>query len=493
MKNLAAALALVLALLVLAPGALADPGLGINDDAGKYSNGDPLFFETMSSLGLTENVMTVLWDPSRPTEIAEQALLERALPVAAAHGIEVVLDVYPSKALAFAGDPTAPARFAAFVAKLATTFPSVKQFIVMNECNQPRFLQPQFSGSRIFSAAVCGQAVAYSYDVLKAIDPTITVWGVGLSPRGNDNPAAPSNVSTSPVRFLAALGRWYRSTGRAKPLMDGLAFHPYPNSNTDEFARGYPWPKVGAVNLDRLYQAFWDAFHDTAQPTFAEWSPGGESTMRLSINEVGVQVDTAGKRGYTGRENVPAVDPITQASWYSALIERMACDPHVASLNLFHLLDEPDRVGFQSGLFGLGWEPRPAADVVKNASRSCEGSRLRWRHADHVLDAHVAFRGGGGWSFSASAAEDARYTVGVFAVDRAGASRSEIGRALSAEGSSLREVTADEGRVTAYRRAELRGRLRPGCYQVGVTMHAALNPERTSTFASNVLRVRGGC
>ena len=67
------------------------------------------------------------------------------------------------------------------------------------------------------------------------------------------------------------------------------------------------------------------------------------------------------------------------------------------------------------------------------------------------------------------------------------------GRALSAEGSSLREVTADEGRVTAYRRAELRGRLRPGCYQVGVTMHAALNPERTSTFASKVLRVGVGC
>src|ERR671933_1945923 len=121
MRRLAAAIGLLIVLFALAPGASADPRLGINDDAGKYENGDPRFFETMASLGLTENVMTVLWDPARPTEIAEQRLLERALPIAAANGVEVVLDVYPAKARAFASDPNAPARFAAFVAKVART------------------------------------------------------------------------------------------------------------------------------------------------------------------------------------------------------------------------------------------------------------------------------------------------------------------------------------------------------------------------------------
>ena len=79
--------------------------------------------------------------------------------------------------------------------------------------------------------------------------------GIGLSPRGNDRPFARSNVSTSPVRFLAALGAWYRASGRTRPLMDGLSFHPYPNRATDPFSRGYAWPNAGVVNLDRVKQA----------------------------------------------------------------------------------------------------------------------------------------------------------------------------------------------------------------------------------------------
>jgi hypothetical protein len=304
------ALSSVLAALALCPVAGADTTLGINDDVGKYGDGSPLVFERMASLGLTENVMTVLWDPAAPDTIAEQGLLEHSIPVAQRHGVDVVLDVYPAKARALATDPTAPGRFARFVQKLALAFPTVKQFIVMNECNQPRFLQPQFAGTTVVSAAACGQALALAYDALKAVDPAITVWGVGLSPRGNDNPRARDNVSTSPVRFLAALGRWYATSGRTLPLMDGLAFHPYPNSNRDPYALGYPWPKVGAVNLDRLYQAFWDAFHGTPQPTFSE--SGGRSAgpfARLSLNEVGIQVSTEGSADYQGVENVPAVQP----------------------------------------------------------------------------------------------------------------------------------------------------------------------------------------
>ncbi len=491
MRLLTATLACALGAFVSAPAVLADLRLGVNDDTGKFENGGSLFFSTMASLGLDENVITVYWDAERPTEIAEERLIERALPVAAAHGVEVVLNVYPLRARAFATDPTAPSAFAAFVRKLKLTFPTVKQFIVMNECNQPRFLQPQFGGGKIVSAALCGRALALSYDALKTIDDETFVWGVGLSPRGNDNPRAPSNVSTSPVRFLAALGAWYRSTGRTRPLMDGLAFHPYPNSNTDSVSRGYPWPKIGVVNFDRLYQAFWDAFHDTAQPTFAEWAPDGASTMRLSVNEVGVQVDTSRATGYFGRENIKSVSARAQADWYEELIERTACDPHVASLNLFHLVDEPDRSGFQSGLFGLGYAPRPAADTVRFASRRCTHSTLRWRHATRVLGARAAFGGGDGWSVDVSATEDADITIGVFPVGELGESSNEIARALAARGSRLRSFTTASGRVRAYWPKRASGALPAGYYQVGVLMRAALNPERTSTFASPVIRVGG--
>jgi hypothetical protein len=493
MRSVSAAVACLLAALVLAAVGHAETRLGVNDDAGKFDNGAPAFFEAMQSLGLTENVMTILWDPERPTEIKDMPYLKNALPVAALHGVDIVFDVYPAKARALSSDVLGPAKFAAFVKKLAQTFPSVKQYIVMNECNQPRFIQPQFAGRTNVSAALCGVSLALSYDALKSIDPGITVWGIGLSPRGNDNPNAPNNISTSPVRFLAALGSWYRASGRTLPLMDGLAFHPYPNSNKDAFGLGYPWPKIGAVNLDRLYQAFWDAFHDTRQPTFAEWAPGGDSTMRLSVNEVGVQVDTRGKPGYVGKENIPAVDPMTQARWYAQLISSTVCDPHVASLNLFHLIDEPNRRGFQSGLFGLGYSRRPAADVVQRASRTCAGSLRRWRHAEHVIGAKADFHLGSEWSVRVTATEDAEYTVGVLAVEPAGASPGEIEQALTSEFSPLEQVHVSSGFLGAYRRPATRGTLPSGCYQLAAVFRAALNPERTTTIASPVLDVGGGC
>jgi hypothetical protein len=490
MRSLTATIACAVGAALFAPAVLADLRLGVNDDTGKYENGGSQFFSTMASLGLQENVVTIHWDPERPqADQLERRLLARALPVAAAQGVEVVLNVYPKKARAFATDPTAPAAFAAFVRGLKESFPTVKQFIVMNECNQPRFFQPQFIGSTIVSAAVCGQALALAYDALKALDADTFVWGIGLSPRGNDNPKARSNVSTSPVRFLAALGRWYRSTGRTLPLMDGFAFHPYPNANTDPVSRGYPWPKIGVVNFDRLYQAWWDAFHDTDQPTFAEWAPGGDSTLRLSLNEVGVQVETGYATGYSGNENIPAVGLDDQAHWYAELIKRAACDPHVSSLNLFHLVDEPDRAGFQSGLYGLGYARRPAAEVVRRASRNCKGSIQRWRHTEQVIGARAAFVGRDGWSIRLTAKEDVEYTIGVFPVGQVGVSNSEIGRALASDGSSLRSVSGSSGRVRAYWPRETSGRLPRGRYQVGVLMRATLNHERTSTFASPVFRV----
>ena len=61
----------------------------------------------------------------------------------------------------------------------------------MNECNQPLFVNPQWnSAGPNQSAEICGRALAGAYDALKAVSSQNFVWGVGLSPRGNDNPNA---------------------------------------------------------------------------------------------------------------------------------------------------------------------------------------------------------------------------------------------------------------------------------------------------------------
>ena len=138
---------------------------------------------------------------------------------------------------------------------------------------------------------------------MKAVDPTVTVIGGVLSSRGNDNPAATSNASRSPVRFIQDLGAAYRLSGRTRPLMDEFGFHAYPRSNRDALARGFDWPDAGFANLARVKQALWDAFGGTHQPTV-------ESGLKISIDEVGWQtaIPVTARDAYTGVRDRPGHD-----------------------------------------------------------------------------------------------------------------------------------------------------------------------------------------
>jgi hypothetical protein len=388
-RALAALAVLVAALSFGAVRAQADNVVfGVNDDAGKFEDGQGPFFSTLAGVGMTQNVMTVRWDETKPTTIPDLGFLTSSLAAAAAAGVSVQFDAYPLHSQALGRDPNAASQFAAWVAQLARTFPQVKQFVVMNECNQPLFVNPQFGGSTAdapnVSAAVCGTALGLAYDALKAVDPSIFVWGVGLSPRGNDDPTAASNISTSPIKFLGYLGKWYRQSGRTAPIMDGLDVHPYPLPQSLPFEQGYAAPNNYSIsNLPRVYQAFYDAFKGTAQPTI------GPGRMKVQINEVGIQTTSDGKSGYTGSEpGGNGVDSTTgsesyQAAWYVKMIDYVQCDPNIASVNIFHLLDESELGVWQSGLFYRGYMPKASAGAVRDEiarlGGRCTGKQLVWK------------------------------------------------------------------------------------------------------------------
>jgi hypothetical protein len=276
----------------------------------------------------------------------------------------------------------------------------------MNEPNQPAFIRPQFGPTgKILAAARTGAFLAAGYDALKAVDPAIKVIGLGLSPRGNDNAGATSNVSTSPVRFLVALGAWYRATGRALPLMDGLSFHPYPDSATDPLDRAYRWPKAGFANLDRIKQTMWDAFRDTPQPTTV-------NGLQLYLDEVGWQVDTSSLTGYTGTENVKVTDDASQARVYGDLVRDAACDPQIAEVNIFGFYDDAPRdTGFQAALYHVDGTPRMSALAVQAAitqsASGCLGRSTVWYPAKRVLGATQPV-----WSIAA-ARQVIRFGVGA--------------------------------------------------------------------------------
>jgi hypothetical protein len=414
MRLLAAAwLVLVTALgagVSLAPGA----DIGANDDSAKYSeDGGAAMYGQMRALGLKQVVIGVRFVPSDPMVIQGKAHLDAAVANAVAAGLRVVLAAYPYPPREVETGLGSPTLFAGYVGALASIYPEVRQFVVGNEANQPAFWRPQFdaAGGNV-SAKAFGPYLAAAYDALKGVDETLRVVGVGLSPRGNDRPTAKNNISTSPVRFLRALGEWYRRSGRTRPLMDAFSFHPYPRQATDPLDRGYSWPNVGFVNLDRLKQALWDAFHGTAQSTTVEG-------MKLHLDEVGWQVDTARRPGYLGPENVPVTDEITQAAIYGDLVRRAACDTDVAEISFFGFRDDTARTGFQAGLQRADGSARAAADAVRDAiaasEAGCEGASVHWRPGQGVLDARVAVAAGGPSQVATRIAtgEDARAVVCV--------------------------------------------------------------------------------
>src|SRR5205814_10369134 len=167
---------------------------------------------------------------------------------------------------------------------------------------------------------------------LKASVSSLGVIAAGLSPRGNDDSGASSNASISPVRWISALGKAYRSSGRTKPLFDEFSWHCYPNVNTDSVETGYAWPNTGCVNSARIKLALYDAFHGTAQPQLAAYSPDTTgtdlfgNTSRQFIDETGKQVDTSALAGYTGTENVPPVSEAQQAIDYEKYVHLANCE-----------------------------------------------------------------------------------------------------------------------------------------------------------------------
>jgi hypothetical protein len=330
------------------------------------------------------------------------------------------------------------------------------------------------------------------------------VIGVGLGPRGTDNPLATGNLSISPVRCIRDIGRAYRASRRTKPIMDELSLHPHPNADTDQLKTGYSWPNAGIPNLARIKQAFWDAFHGTAQPMFQEAGMpyGPVRTLKLRLNEVGWQVaiPASSRAAYHGKESVVTTDEGTQAAIYGNLIPLMACDPSVKSVLFFNLVDETDLGRWQSGLLRADWTRRPAYAIVKGSIAAgqthCSGHQVTWRHDYRPVGVHLGFVGGSrprsatntAWSFVGGSEEGTIYTAALFRVKGPRAVtptlRAQIARALRSSrvrGAALKQsgklVGGWDKVVTLPPK-----KLKPGYYVYAARLVAELNLARKATY-----------
>jgi hypothetical protein len=349
------------------------PTFGVAEDASKFADdGGATMYTSLKNAGMTENRWTVTFSGD-PSTIGDQAFLDRSVPAAAAAGVDVIMSLFPAHSQT--PDPTV---FCQWVGNIATRYPTVTKFVIGNEVNATRFWAPQHTpGNMNAGPTSYEKTLAQCYDTLKAINPSIEVIGMGLAPR------AVNSNSTAPLNFLRAVGAAYRASHRATPIMDALAVHPYPNPNANPppppDRAGYGDPGFyGIPQLDRVKQAAYDAFHGTAQPTTM-------NGLKLVIDEIGYQSNENGNPQYTGVESSPTVSEAKQATYYAAVVNLYACDPSVAAVLFFHLIDEknlntsPTSGGWQSGLEYPDGTPKPSYNAVRQAiATGCTGATVTW-------------------------------------------------------------------------------------------------------------------
>jgi hypothetical protein len=491
--SLVAALALVAIAPAAAQARTTPLVFGVSDNAGLFSEDTgEQFFSTLRRANMTENAMVVTWRAGQlAPDAIQKAFLDRSIATAQKKGVKIVLVVYPAVPREHDAE-----QFCAFMKALAVTYEYLDEWGVGNEVNKADFWFPPSPDSYLPVLARC-------FDLLEAEGETVI--GFEFSPR--KTPSSPS-----PVQYLKEARAVFLAMNRNRPLMHLLGYHPHPNLRADlqdvSPTKRAPWPDTGPADVDRLKQAVEDAFHGTAQPTFS----GG---LQAKLRELGWQVATDGRALYIGDENVKVVDEETQAQYYVQMIERLACDPQIAELLLFLLIDEKERGGrnlanelvsggWQSGLVRADWTERPSfaavAGAISRTGGMCQGAETVWRPATGAVGAAADFsdakrihpRKGTYFAVILKMAEQGLYRAGLFSLGRRPAvNRGAIERALERGGAARRflvegNLLADRGRLVRFPKR----RLPPGWYVYAAELRAWANEERTSFFISKPFQVR---
>ncbi|HET9939390.1 MAG TPA: hypothetical protein VFQ28_11390 [Gaiella sp.] len=310
------------ALTVLALGTASAPAspnlrVGIADDAwlafGPGELGERA--ERLSGMGVEVARVTIDWravQPSRTTFAWEQtdALLE-ALRGA---GITPVVAIWGTPAWANGGGgpnvaPRTGAVFATFARTAAQRYPWVRHWIVWNEPNQRRWLNPP--SPVIYVTRLLNPAAL----AIKAVIPNAAIAGGSTAPRG-------SRGGVSPVEFIRAMGR-------AGARLDAYAHHPHPLSPSETPSTG------GCERCTTISMATLERLLDETRKAF------GRRT-RVWLTELGYQTNPP--------DRILGVSWARQARSVAEAQYRAYAASRVDLLIQYLVRDEPRTAAWQSGL-----------------------------------------------------------------------------------------------------------------------------------------------
>jgi hypothetical protein len=362
-----------IAALAAAP-ALAGRGLvvGVNEDAVK-SRLD------ISSIGGDLNLgyyrVTQGWEPGR-TQPSDSDTASIAAALANAGSQKVLLNVFGS-ASAAPRNASARADYCGFVSTVLDRFPQIAAVNIWNEANLAYFWKPQFTSKGSSAAPADYEALmARCYDTIKSRHPSVRVI-TSISPRGNDRPHAPSNVSHSAKNFIEKMGQAYRRSHRRARIFDAWGQNVY-GSNSKE----RPWTRhprdIGEGDYPRLLSYLRRAFGGTHQPV------PGQRGVRIWYLEDGFQTSAAAKRIlYFGSETdhaivapLGATSRLDQASQLTDAVRLAYCQPAVGGFFNFLLADESNLHGWQSGVLFSDWTPKPSYQAFKSVVAEVNTGRV---------------------------------------------------------------------------------------------------------------------
>ena len=308
--------------------------------------------------------ITSIWAPGQTEpEPGELDVLRNVATASKDLDVRLFVAVYQAGSATTPRTDEARGQFSSYVASLARQLP-VRDLIIGNEPNLNRFWMPQFGpNGEDLAAQDYMLLLARSYDALKEVSEDVNVIGGAIAPRGSDRPELPRDTH-SPTAFIRDLGAAYRQSGRDKPLMDLLAYHPYETNSS--VPPGNPHPNSTTMTLgdyDRLVTLLGEAFDGTEQE--------GED-LPILYTEFGVEsrVPPDKQDLYEGKEfaSVKPVDEQTQAGHYDKAIRLAYCQKTVIGILLFHVFDEVDLRGWQSGTRYVDDTPKASYEPVKRVA-----------------------------------------------------------------------------------------------------------------------------
>jgi hypothetical protein len=401
---------------------------------------------------------------SEPDELS-LGMLGNVASAARLNGIRLYVAVYNPGSSSTPLTEEAQEQFADYTAAMARAVPYARDIIVGNEPNLNRFWLPQFEedGSNAAAPAYLS-LLSRTYDTLKDVSRRIRVIGGALAPRGADNPNAQSHAH-SPTTFIRDLGAAYRASGRAQPIMDAFAIHPYqPNSSLPPTTKNNANRSIAIADYEKLVRLLGEAFDGTAQHG---------STLPIVYAEYGVEARIpAGKRRfYKGTEpaSVRAVTEAAHARHYRQALGIAFCQPNVEAMFIFHLYDEKDLDRWQSGLY---YTDRTARRVTLNSVRKaiaegrrgvlakCPGLKLRPK-VQSIKWPRGRIAAGTKPFFRLKCSIDCKYTATVV-------------------GAKSKPVLKFSGRIqgTKLKKVIVKKALKAGTYRLQLALLAPVNPGR---------------